>query len=244
MKPLSATILLLITYLGFVSLGLPDSVLGVIWPSAHRHFGVTPDLLGVVLAATVSGYLVSSTLTGRLLQRLGVGGLLAASCALVTLSLAGFAFAPSFGRFAASGILAGLGAGAIDSGLNSYAARHFSARHMNWLHACWGAGATLGASTAAVVIARGHPWQSSYGLLGVVMLGMTLLFTLTRGRWREPPGEEAPAGTTVSAVQETAGPDAAEREGAAHGAASHDGASPVPPPWPRPCATRWSGCRC
>ncbi len=183
--------LLIITYLGFISLGLPDSLLGVVWPSVYPHFGVSAGYLGVVLAVTVCGYLVSSLLTGRLLQVLGVGGLLAASCALVSVSLAGFALAPAWPIFVGSAVFAGLGAGAIDSGLNAYAARHFSAAQMNWLHGFWGVGATLSAMAAAGLLARQVPWQWTYGSVGIVMVGMTLLFTLTRKAWKyapEPPG--------------------------------------------------------
>lgn len=190
--------LLAITYLGFISLGLPDSILGVVWPSVYPHFGLTAGYLGVVLTATVSGYLVSSTLAGRALQLLGVGGLLAASCALVSISLAGFSLAPIWPIFVGSAVIAGLGAGAIDSGLNAYAARHFSARQMSWLHACWGVGATLSAMTAAALLARHFPWQWTYGSLCILMIGMTALFSLSLNAWQSSP---EPAGETpVDAV--------------------------------------------
>ncbi|MNY00012.1 Glucose/mannose transporter GlcP [compost metagenome] len=195
--------LLIITYLGFISLGLPDSILGVVWPSVYPHFGLTAGYLGMVLTATVVGYLISSFNAGRLLQRLGVGGLLAASCALVTVSLTGFALAPAWPLFVASGVIAGLGAGAIDSGLNAYAARHFSARHMSWLHACWGVGATLGALTTTAVLARGLPWPWTYGMLALVMAGMTTLFTLSRNTWKAgptPPGGQPEAEVTGTAA--------------------------------------------
>ena len=198
--------LLIITYLGFISLGLPDSILGVVWPSVYPHFGVSAGHLGMVLTATVLGYLVSSFQAGFLLQRLGVGGLLAASCALVTISLTGFALAPAWALFVACGVIAGLGAGAIDSGLNAYAARHFSARQMSWLHACWGVGATLGAMTTTAILARGVAWPWSYGMLALVMAGMTMLFTLTRNAWQSgptPPGGPPEAEVTGAvALQE------------------------------------------
>lgn len=199
--------LLAITYLGFISLGLPDSILGVVWPSVYPHFGLTADHLGVVLVATVCGYLVSSILAGRALQVLGVGGLLAASCALVTVSLAGFALAPLWSIFVGSAVFAGLGAGAIDSGLNAYAARHYSARQMNWLHACWGVGATLSAMMAAALLARHFPWQWTYGSLCVLMVAMTALFTLTLKAWQgqlEPVGQaSADASAPIDQVPAT-----------------------------------------
>lgn len=202
--------LLVITYIGFISLGLPDSILGVVWPSVYPHFGLTADHLGVVLAATVSGYLVSSILAGRALQLLGVGGLLAASCALVSVSLAGFALAPVWAIFVGSAVIAGLGAGAIDSGLNAYAARHFSARQMNWLHACWGVGATLSATTAAVLLANHVPWQWTYGSVFFVMLGMTALFTLTLKAWKTSPEPAEPTVADAPALQDLAPPSMRE----------------------------------
>lgn len=185
--PAPALFLLALTYLGFISLGLPDAVTGVVWPSVYKHFGLPPAYLGAVLTASAVGCLASSVSAGRLIQRLGVGGLLSASCALVVVSLAGFALAPVFGWFVASAVVAGLGAGAIDSGLNAYAARHFSARQMNWLHACWGVGATLGASTAAAVLARGMAWQSTYSFLGAAMVVLTLTFFINRRTWQGAP---------------------------------------------------------
>lgn len=197
--PATPALLLALTYLGFVSLGLPDAVFGVVWPSAYPYFGVPAAHLGTLLATSAAGYMVSSLLAGRLLQLLGVGGLLSVSCAVVAIALGGFAIAPTWPIFAAFAVLLGLGSGAIDAGLNAFAARHFTARHMNWLHACWGVGAMLGTATAATVVASGLAWQSTYSLLGLVMVAMTLVFTLSLRHWRDGPATgptphaEAPA---------------------------------------------------
>lgn len=191
--PVASPLLLALTYLGFVSLGLPDATTGVVWPSVSSYFRVPLGNLGVLLMASASGYLVSSLLIGRLLQRLGVGGLLTVSCALIAISLAGFTLAPAWALYVASGVIAGLGAGAIDTGLNAYAARHFSARHMNWLHACWGVGATVGAITAASVLAQGLSWQWIFALLGIVMTALTLTFALTLRIWQPDSTDHAQA---------------------------------------------------
>jgi fucose permease len=186
--------LLVLTYLGFVSLGLPDTITGVVWPSVAKHFALPLGYLGTVLVASVSGYLVSSLSAGTAIQRLGVGGLLSASGALVAVSLAGFGLAPSFGWFLAAAVISGLGAGAIDGGLNAYAARHFSARQMTWLHGFWGVGATLGAMAAASVLAAGLAWQATYGILGVAIVLLTVTFFLNRQAWQDGGsklGEEA-----------------------------------------------------
>ena len=208
--------LLIITYLGFISLGLPDSILGVVWPSVYPRFGVSAGNLGMVLAATVLGYLVSSFQAGWLLQRLGVGGLLAGSCALVTISLTGFALAPVWALFVACGVIAGLGAGAIDSGLNAYAARRFSARQMSWLHACWGVGATLGALATTTILARGLAWPWSYGLLAMVMAGMTMLFTLTRNAWQSDAAPDRPPEAEVTGAAALQEEPATMREAIRH----------------------------
>lgn len=187
--PASSLFLLVLTYLGFVSLGLPDTITGVVWPSVSKHFALPLGYLGTVLVAQVSGFLVSSLSAGTAMQRLGVGGLLSASGALVAVSLAGFGLAPSFGWFLAAAVFAGLGAGAIDSGLNAYAARHFSARQMTWLHGFWGVGATLGAMAAASVLAAGLAWQATYGILGVAIVLLTVTFFLNRRAWQRGASE-------------------------------------------------------
>lgn len=176
--------LILLTYLGFVSLGLPDTVTGVVWPSVARHFALPLGYLGTVLVASLAGYLVSSLSAGTAIQRLGVGGLLSASGALVAASLAGYGLAPGFGWFLAAAVVAGLGGGAIDAGLNAYAARHFSARQMSWLHGFWGVGATLGAMAAASVLAAGLAWQATYGILGVGIVFLAVTFFFNRQAWR------------------------------------------------------------
>jgi fucose permease len=187
--PAPTLFLFVLTYLGFVSLGLPDTVTGVVWPSVATHFALPLGVLGTVLVASLAGYLVSSLSAGTAVQRLGVGGLLSASGALVAVSLAGFGLAPAFWVFLAAAVVAGLGAGAIDAGLNAYAARHFSARQMSWLHGFWGVGATLGAMAAAAVLAAGMPWQATYAILGVAIVGLTGTFFVNRRAWGDAGAE-------------------------------------------------------
>jgi fucose permease len=134
----------------------------------------------------MSGYFLSGLWAGGAIARLGVGGVLALSSALVAAALFAFALAPSWAVFFPFGAVMGLGSGAIDSGLNGYAARHFSVRHVNWLHGCWGIGASLGPALMTFFIARGDGYRSGYGLLGMILAGMALLFTITRKRWDDP----------------------------------------------------------
>ncbi|HYF34100.1 MAG TPA: MFS transporter, partial [Prosthecobacter sp.] len=128
-------LLLAIAYLAFISLGLPDPLIGVAWPWVRRDFGLPLDAVALIFFGFGLSYFLSSFFTGRLLKICGIGVLLAVSSGLVALGGFGFALAPVWFLFAACALLHGLGSGAIDSGLNHYVAHHFSARHMNWLHA-------------------------------------------------------------------------------------------------------------
>src|SRR4051794_35114804 len=130
--------------IAFVSLGLPDGLLGVAWPSMHEFFGVELDALGALLIATTTGYVVSSFSSGRLLRRSNLGTVLAGSCLLTASGLLGYASARHWLPVLALGSVLGLGAGAIDAALNTYVATHHSARMLNWLHACFGVGAASG----------------------------------------------------------------------------------------------------
>jgi len=143
--------LLGIAFLAFVSLGLPDGVLGVAWPSIRGTFALPISQLGALLFAAMGGYLASSFSSGAVVARIGVGRLLLASSVVMVASLLGSALAPGWRVMLACGVLAGLGAGAIDAGINGYAAAHCSARTVNWLHACYGVGATLGISVGISV---------------------------------------------------------------------------------------------
>jgi fucose permease len=201
-------VVLLLAYVAFVSLGLPDTVLGVAWPSLRAGFGISQSAMGAVLAAGMSGYVLSGLLAGAALSRLGVGKLLSASSALVALGLLGFALAPSWWAFFPMGVLLGFGSGAIDSGLNGYSARHFSVRHVNWLHGFWGVGASLGPALMTAAIATGPGYRAGYGLIACVLGLMAVLFAVTRRRWDGGAGAE----TATAAPSSPAGAEAAPHE--------------------------------
>lgn len=184
---------ILLAYLGFISLGLPDGLLGVAWPATRAEFGVPAGAVGFVLAVSITGYMTASVAAGFLLARVGVGQLLAASTAAVGLGLAGYGAAPSFAAAVGVSLLLGLGAGAIDSGLNAYAAAQFSARHMNWMHASFGLGATLGPLVMTGVLAAGLAWRWGYGVVALAQAAMSVAFASTVRAWGRP----AIAPTTV-----------------------------------------------
>jgi MFS family permease len=185
--------LIVLAFIAFISLGLPDGLLGVAWPSIRDGFALSLDSLGVLLFAVTAGYLVSSFSSGGLIGRMGVGGLLAVSCALTGASLIGYTLAPSWWMLVAFGVTAGLGAGAIDAGLNTYVAANFGERLMQWLHASWGIGITLGPLIMTVGIDRFHTWRWGYVFVGSAQILLGAYFALTVSRWRR--GRRVESGT-------------------------------------------------
>lgn len=192
-----AIVLLALAYIGFISLGLPDGLLGVGWPSIRQTFGLPLEALGALLTTFAIGYLVSSFGSGWVLARIGVGTLLALSGLATATSLLGYALTPAWWPMVTLGLVAGLGAGAIDAGLNTYVATHHSTRTLNWLHAFFGLGATIGPLVMTTVLQNDLPWRWGYALVGVAQLGLAICFVATR-TWWETPGavqESAPTAT-------------------------------------------------
>lgn len=175
--------LLLLAYLAFIGLGLPDPLPGTLWPEVAPAYGLPNAALGLVLAALSAGYMTAGLLAGRLIAALGIGGVLAASLAATALAAGGQALAPPWPVFVAFAVLAGLGSGAVDAALNAWAAHKLAARHLNWLHGCWGIGATLGPGAATALLASGAGWQAGYAAVAALLAALAGGFLLTRGRW-------------------------------------------------------------
>jgi fucose permease len=174
--------------LAFISLGLPDGLLGVAWPSMRAFFGVELQALGALLVATTAGYVVSSFSSGRLLRRLNLGTVLAASCLLTASGLLGYAAASHWPVVLALGVVLGVGAGAIDAALNTYVATHYGARMLNWLHACFGVGAASGPLVMTAVLQRGSSWQRGYAIVGVAQIALATCFAVTFRSWPRSDG--------------------------------------------------------
>lgn len=199
------TVLALLAFVAFVSLGMPDGLLGVSWPSIRGDLGLPLDALGLLVVVQTAGYLASSFLTGRLLQLLPIGSLLALSTAAAATALLGFAVTPSWWPMLALGCLAGLGGGAVDAGLNAYGATHFSARTLNWLHAFFGLGTTIGPLLVTAVLGAGHDWRWSYVITGSAQLLLAAVFWRRRAGWLQlaatagdrPPARAARARDTL-----------------------------------------------
>src|SRR5262245_25720211 len=169
-----------IAFLAFISLGLPDGVLGVAWPSMRGTLGLGMAELGGLLAAATAGSVASAFASGALAARLGLGGLLLASSVVMVASSMSYAMATGRVALLAAALLAGRGSGAIDGGINAYTARCLSARLATWLHACYGIGAALGPLTVTAVMTRGGSWRAGYFTIAAALGAMTLIFARTR----------------------------------------------------------------
>lgn len=175
---------LLIAYLAFVSLGLPDAVIGIAWPSVRQTFGLGQAGLGQYFVAIGGGVFVSGIVSGRLVQALGVGALLTASTAVAASAVLGIALAPSWLFLTMAAFVLGLGSGAIDAGVNGFAAARFSARQVNWLHACYSAGAATGPLVMTAVLTGGRPWSTGYLAIAAALSAMAVVFAGTHPLWR------------------------------------------------------------
>ena len=180
------SLLLALIYLAFISLGLPDSLLGSGWPVMHAAFGVPVSSMGAVTMIISGATIVSSLLSDRLTHRFGTGGVTVASVFLTVLGLFGFSVSSRFWMLLAFSVPYGLGAGAIDAALNNYVALHYKARHMSWLHCFWGVGTIV--SPFVMSYALTHlTWQSGYRIVAVLQLGIAVLLILTLPVWKKQP---------------------------------------------------------
>jgi fucose permease len=175
-----------LAFLGFASLGLPDGALGVAWPRVRESFALPLDALGALLSASVTGYVAASFLAGAILARISLGALLALSCAATGAALVGYSGAPSWPATVACGFVAGLGAGAIDAGINAFAALRFAPRVLHWLHAAYGVGTTAGPALMAHTLMSGASWRAGYLALGALQLALAASFAATRSLWPGP----------------------------------------------------------
>lgn len=176
---------ILLAYAAFIALGMPDGLLGIAWPSMRASFSVPLDALGMLLIGSVSGYMISSFMSGALVARFGVGKLLAVSCFLTGAALFGYTIVPMWWMMVLLGVMAGLGAGAIDAGLNTYAAAHFGEGLVQWLHASYGIGITMGPIIMTMSLTTFDSWQVGYRIVGAFQWAMALAFVITLSWWSD-----------------------------------------------------------
>ena len=204
--------------LAYLFIALPGSTLGQLWPSIRLSLGVPVGALGILLAFGVAASVVSSAATGRILSRARCGPVLAVGTALVAVALGAEALAPALWVFAVGMVVFGLGFGAVDSALNAYAAARFGARDINWMHASYGLGATIGpllvtALLGAGLLGAGLTWRWPYAIMATALAAVALVLALTRRRWQalapavaDPPNQVVAGGATVPAAPVAGGP--------------------------------------
>ena len=182
------SLLLAIIYLAFISLGLPDALLGSAWPVMHQELRVPLSWSGGVFMIIAVGTIVSSLLSDRLTRRLGAGKVTAISVAMTCAALFGFSFSRSYLALCLWAVPYGLGAGGVDAALNNYVALHYASRHMSWLHCMWGIGATLGPYIMGAALTGGYGWSMGYRVIGLLQLALTAALVLSLPLWKSAGG--------------------------------------------------------
>ncbi len=178
-------LLLAIIYLAFISLGLPDSLLGSAWPTMYQQFGVPISYAGIISMIISAGTIVSSLQSDRLTKKLGTGKVTAISVAATAVALFGFSFSHSFWALCLWAIPYGLGAGSVDASLNNYVALHYESRHMSWLHCMWGVGATAGPYIMGIALSMGQGWNMGYRYIGIIQVILTSVLIFSLPLWKE-----------------------------------------------------------
>ena len=200
MSSMFSLLLAAIIYIAFISLGLPDSMLGAAWPMMYADLNVPISYAGFISMTVCGGTVVSSIMYSRLARRIPTGIVTAVSVAMTALALMGFSFASSFPMIIALAVILGLGAGAVDAGLNNYVAIHFKARAMSFLHASWGIGTTVGPFLLSYLISIGLGWQEGYRILSTVQFTICIMLFASLPLWKK--AENAEKGDTTAPVPE------------------------------------------
>ena len=177
-------LLLVVIYLSFISLGLPDSLLGAAWPSMHKEFMVPVSYAGTISMVISLGTIISSLQSDRLTKKLGAGKVTAISVAMTAVALFGFSFSHSFYVLILWAIPYGLGAGSVDAALNNYVALHYKSRHMSWLHCMWGLGASIGPYIMGYALTSGQTWNKGYQIIGIMQAVLTFFLIISLPLWK------------------------------------------------------------
>lgn len=177
-------ILLVIIYLAFISLGLPDSLLGSAWPVMHMEFGVPISYAGAVSMMIAAGTILSSLLSDHLTRRLGTGRVTAISVGMTAVALFGFSISGTYRMLLLWAIPYGIGAGGVDAALNNYVALHYASRHMSWLHCFWGVGASVGPVIMGAAITGGMGWNGGYRIIGILQIVLTAILVFSLPLWK------------------------------------------------------------
>lgn len=187
--------LLLIIYLAFISLGLPDSLLGAAWPVMYQEFSVPVSYAGGISMIIAFGTIVSSLQSDRLTKKFGTGWVTAASVFMTAAALFGFSISHSYLALCLWAVPYGLGAGSVDASLNNYVALHYASRHMSWLHCMWGVGASLGPYIMGYALTAGRGWNMGYRYISILQIVLTAVLVFSLSLWKkQEAGQEAECG--------------------------------------------------
>lgn len=178
-------LLLAVIYLSFISLGLPDSLLGSAWPTMYSELKVPISFAGIISMIISIGTIISSLQSDRLTRKLGTGKVTAISVAITAISLLGFSISNSFLSLCIWAIPYGLGAGSVDASLNNYVALNYKSRHMSWLHCMWGVGATLGPYIMGYALNQGMAWNSGYRIIAILQIILTAVLIFSLPLWKK-----------------------------------------------------------
>ena len=176
-------LLLPLIYIAFISLGLPDGLLGAGWPTMYGELGVPVSWAGIVSMIIAVGTIVSSLLSDRLTRKLGAGRVTALSVALTAVALLGFSWSGQFWMLCLWAIPYGLGAGSVDAALNNHVAVHYTSRHMSWLHCMWGVGASVGPYIMGYALSLGRHWSAGYQWVAIIQVALVLVLALSLPVW-------------------------------------------------------------
>ena len=179
------SILLIVIYFAFISLGLPDTILGSAWPSMYGELGVNIAYAGIISMIISVGTIISSLFGNVFFGKLGTGVVTAISVAMTAVALLGFSFSHSFWQLCLWAMPYGLGAGSVDVSLNNFVALHYKSRHMSWLHCFWGIGATAGPLIMGLYLTRGYRWNRGYQTIGIAQLVLVVILLMSLPLWRE-----------------------------------------------------------
>lgn len=188
------SLLLAIIYLAFISLGLPDSILGAAWPTMQPDLGVPVSYAGGISFIISGGTIISSLLSNYLIHKLGTGKVTAISVAMTAAALFGFSVSGSYWQLCLWGIPYGLGAGSVDAALNNFVALHYKAKHMSWLHCFWGIGATAGPYIMSFALSGGLGWNMGYRIVSAIQIILTAVLIVSLPMWREKKKKDAAQG--------------------------------------------------
>lgn len=182
-------LLLLIIYLAFISLGLPDSLLGSAWPTMYQEFSVPISYAGGISMIIAAGTVVSSLQSDRLTKKFGTGKVTAVSVLMTAVALLGFSLSHSYWTLCLWAIPYGLGAGSVDASLNNYVALHYASRHMSWLHCMWGVGASLGPYIMGYALTGGQSWNMGYRYIAILQIVLTAILLFSLPLWKKQKGD-------------------------------------------------------